>query len=575
MNYKSIIKMIKHHRWKSIFFKYLKLMIVSLLIPVSILILISAYLWNANTEKNTENIFSSSSQKKFFEIQSVFDTMYNNAISLYRDISVITYINSPNPAATDAESVLNLNALNTKLNSKLQSIYFEICGVCLYSKKNNYILSKDGIFSYNDFDNKAVLDKASDGSYFQGNIRFSNSDCFAVTFPLYTASYNTIDGFLIYFINCEAFKQSLGLSSEANEEVYIRNHNNEIVFAADENYSSIFKIIDKDNSIRTDKISVIKSNKNYISVLYDKNYNIDYVSTIAYSPNVSNIFTFVFIILITLVVALFNGIYSSFYIYNTLINTLTAIGLDPSTNTSNSNEIEYLKTNFINIMQSQKNMEYKLLSMLSDLKKSQMIALQAQINPHFIFNTLNVVNFMIIKLTGSDNPPAKVIRYLSEILDYTLDTSTNTTTVANEIYYIEKYIQIELIKKDYSFSTDIDVDSSLNDIQIPKFILQPIVENSINHAFRYDSDEKYLIKITVRAEKDLIILVDDNGCGIDDEAYEMLCKKLQNYNAVIESPHIGIPNVNQRIKLICGDNYGLRIQRKEHGTSIKITLPIV
>lgn len=243
----------------------------------------------------------------------------------------------------------------------------------------------------------------------------------------------------------------------------------------------------------------------------------------------------------------------------------------------NSTISEYAK-------ETTKEQEFKLLK-----NKAAFMELRSQINPHFLYNTLEAIRSEALDQNAPD--VAKMTKTLSEYYRYNIGTYREVVSLREELRNIINYVKIQQYRFDDKFSLEIFIkeeDSDCFNYQILKLTLQPIVENSIYHAFELSS-KKGLLKISAAiTKKNMIITISDNGCGIDDLTLEKITNslsddsgsQLQNAASETGSIHSGtgiaLANVNNRIKLYFGDEYGLVIRSvKNIGTDVEITLPIV
>ena len=194
-----------------------------------------------------------------------------------------------------------------------------------------------------------------------------------------------------------------------------------------------------------------------------------------------------------------------------------------------------------------------------------MRALQQQINPHFLYNTLSMINFMAIE-TGQ-NDISRITLSLSDFYRTSLNKGRNTCSLADEIKNMNAYLDIQMMMHDYDFDLDIQIEDEIMECETPNLILQPIVENAIGHGIDLLEDRKGIIKIyATTTENHVYIMVEDNGVGMDEATIDkMLAKNSKGY---------GMRNVNERIKLIYGPEYHLHIESVVgQGTVITIKLP--
>lgn len=199
--------------------------------------------------------------------------------------------------------------------------------------------------------------------------------------------------------------------------------------------------------------------------------------------------------------------------------------------------------------------------------------LQAQINPHFISNVLNIVVWMA-KIQHADNI-VPLINSLNTMLQSVMHQENDFIPFVNELDYVDNYLTIVEYSGSYDFNVVKNVSDDTKNLNILRFIMQPVIENSIYHGLPHDLSKKGCIKISAeRKENRLHIIVEDNGNGMTEEQIkDILMKKSRDKKAF---NGIGIPNVNERIKLFFGDNYGLHYESKlgEYTRAI-FDLPII
>ena len=217
------------------------------------------------------------------------------------------------------------------------------------------------------------------------------------------------------------------------------------------------------------------------------------------------------------------------------------------------------------LINMQQNMEFKILS--------------GQINPHFLYNTLEAIRMQAIR--GGDRGVATSVKYLAKIMHYVLEsTGKSTATLAEEFTHVESYLQIQRLRFgdriNWNFYIAEDFDTSKY-YMLP-LLLQPIVENAVSHGLK-DMDQNGHISIIVETEGEkLLITVNDDGKGMSPEQVEALNssinkKRQEDDEKGVES--IGLYNINQRIKYYYGGDYGLTIRSNQgKGTSVELRLPI-
>ncbi len=208
------------------------------------------------------------------------------------------------------------------------------------------------------------------------------------------------------------------------------------------------------------------------------------------------------------------------------------------------------------------------------------LMLQSQINPHFLYNTLDSIRSEALK--NKQVVIAEMIERLSKFFRYSISSRGNFVRLSEELNHIYDYIYIQKFRFEDRFElyTDIENNDLLN-YYIPKMILQPIVENCISHGLESKLETGTIHIKMNSSEKKLYIMVSDNGVGMSKKQLSELNEKLSSHHAT-ETPletrktGIALTNVNDRIHICYGNEYGLRIRSIEGiGTQIEIIVPLV
>lgn len=206
-----------------------------------------------------------------------------------------------------------------------------------------------------------------------------------------------------------------------------------------------------------------------------------------------------------------------------------------------------------------------------EYKSCQLKALQAQINPHFLFNVLNSISSLAIV---EDAPKThEVIYNLSKMLRYTLKKANKIVTLEEEINYIASYLKLQKIRFLDRLDYKIDITEELKHIKIPFMALQAFVENSVVHGLERKEEGGYVDIYSKHKDNLVTIYIKDNGTGISKDKLSEMNEYLKaRYDNDIDK--IGINNVNKRMAYYYGDDYSIDIKSaKRKGTVIKITIP--
>lgn len=241
-----------------------------------------------------------------------------------------------------------------------------------------------------------------------------------------------------------------------------------------------------------------------------------------------------------------------------------------------NDEIAVLDKQFNRMLQKLDGLINKNYIQQLEKKEAELKNLQLQINPHFLYNTLETISS--IAAEKQSFVICELCEKLWGIFRYSLGKNLGEyVTVADELQHTQNYLYIQQTRFKDKFEVFYNIAPETKDLMIPRFILQPIVENAIVHGLADISGEGTLEISAVRENEMLEIKVEDDGVGMPEEMVEKLTQYINsdNKNPEEDKKSIGIRNVNQRIKLVCGNEYGIRIESvKNQGSCFTICLPL-
>jgi len=237
---------------------------------------------------------------------------------------------------------------------------------------------------------------------------------------------------------------------------------------------------------------------------------------------------------------------------------------------SGSYEIQHLGKAIRSMVNQMHTLMDNIMIEQESKRKSELDALQAQINPHFLYNTLDSIIWMI----ENENYDGAIIMVtaLARLFRISLSKGKNIITVRDELEHARNYLTIQNIRYKNKFTYSIEVDEKMLDFASIKLIIQPLIENSIYHGVEFMGGDGEILVKTYSKETDLYIDVIDNGLGMLQEVADTLLTNESKRER--KSSGIGLKNVHERIQLYFGKNYGLEIYSEpDEGTTIRIHMP--
>ena len=240
-----------------------------------------------------------------------------------------------------------------------------------------------------------------------------------------------------------------------------------------------------------------------------------------------------------------------------------------SLNKNSTYEVSILANEYNNLIERIKSLTESIAKKEEHRRLFEINALQNQINPHFLYNTLDSI--LWLAELGENEAVVRVSSALGKMLRVSLNKQT-FILLTTELEHIISYLEIQKIRYEELFSYEINNQLDADEIYVPKLILQPLVENSIYHGIRGKKSKGHILINCYKLNDTLFIEVEDNGVGFNSSNEN----KEDTPDTVLYNNHgIGLKNVEQRIKLLCGNDFGLTIKsRLQKGCLITICLPI-
>ena len=238
-------------------------------------------------------------------------------------------------------------------------------------------------------------------------------------------------------------------------------------------------------------------------------------------------------------------------------------------------EVEHLSRSVQSMVSTMRHLMEDILRQEEEKRRSELDVLQSQINPHFLYNTLDSVVWMTEN--GRTQEAVAMLTALARFFRISLSKGSSIIPIGDELEHARNYLAIQKMRYKNKFSADISVEQGVERLYTVKLIIQPILENAIYHGMEYaDGDGEIHIR-AFREGENMVIEVEDNGPGMPEQVMEQLLKPGISVSAARpEGSGIGLRNVHQRIQLTFGAAYGLTIRSEpDRGTVVRICLPVL
>ena len=545
-----VLKYIKNYRFHSIFLKNLMILLVCLLIPFACAWGISVYAYD-NIRNYEEKAYTDEiATQMAFNVNSIFREVESKIVILEADQNVDMFFYS---RSIEDDYFYSLQEIRKLLGIlKLSSYYME--DIYLYDPVKETVVSSKG---------KYLLEDFADGDFLR-NIS-NNEKTFWIEerngiLSLYYCQSQKALGHGRYFVmnvNSRIFKEKVAYG----DNVFFEIVQDGKIILSNMSQSADEKIVRAEKEL---------SKENLKLVVYLQSQAVE--ERLIHTRNI--FFGYVFILFLIVLVVTW---YLSVKMFNPLKHILTVLERARFQNEDgileSKNELSYVSNAIESTLSKKSDIEKELAERLENLKKAQKVALQSQINPHFINNTLDTVNWIATGKLGEDNEISSMVIDLSKILRMSMENTDTVVTLAQEVEYSKIYVNIQKKRYDHKFEAIWNIPEELMNCKLIRVILQPLLENAIYHGIE-PFEGNGIIDISAKQIGDMVyITVSDSGFGMTEEEVENITRILEE-NEIKENRHIGLSNVHQRLRLTFGEQAGVVIKSElNFGTSVTIAVP--
>ncbi len=244
-------------------------------------------------------------------------------------------------------------------------------------------------------------------------------------------------------------------------------------------------------------------------------------------------------------------------------------------NQQRDNEFRYIEKKIRQAKRREGRKQHETAQWFQKLKDAQMLALQSQINPHYLYNTLETISSVAVAQAGYDNQVSDMITDLADFFRIGMKKDNYLVSIAEEIEHARLYLQIIEVRYAGAVQVHWEIEERILNCKIVSLTLQPLIENAIQHGLRKKRYQGH-ITITGQQKDEIIYLtIEDDGVGMEQSECIALNEELsKQYEKICD--HVGIRNVNQRIKILFGDDYGICVNGKEEGgLAVQVSLPVL
>ncbi len=382
-------------------------------------------------------------------------------------------------------------------------------------------------------------------------------------------------GCIVFDYNLDKMDQYLHSSGlPAGQIILFSDKSGNVVYQSDEfDYSGLITSLNMDADSEgnySDKLITLNHTTLFVSVFRsNRTDGLNYITVTPVSILLQSARSILKIFAICIIIAILFSALLAYYktrkdflhlnsIFDILENPEKALQNPESQKTSFRNPYDAILNNLINLFLRQNYLDVLNKAQESRIQVLELTALQEQINPHFLHNTLNTIYWESIRLTGSENQCSRMITDLSSMMRYSLGDPEQSVTISEELEYLKEFLRIQTIRFHNKFDVVFNIDEAALTYPIRRIILQPIVENAIHHGIKPKSGRGTISIDILKKEERISFRVADDGVGMSEEQLEKLRTRLaskDDYNQ-----HIGLSNVNRRLILCYGQESALQIK---------------
>lgn len=564
---------------KKFFMKRFRNYCLLLIIPTFIVFLISFVVVNAQINKELDsragNTLSNINTNLDFVVSSVVfqnDQLTNNSYMVLALKKL--FKREPNIQYSDA---IYLRNIKTMMQSIIQS-YPYIQSVYLYlDGYDSFFSSQDGVMQFSNEEDRAWrqiyfgMDKEAKNRIESRYITYNGKQKQVLT--IYQRML-LLDGTVVMNLDVEKYRELLdNILLNEDETVLFYNQGGDLLFSWPGGGGSVpgeFRLAGDQIEKKQNKWIQAGGKRYLLHTEFNSRYSLNLVSLISIEAKTVRIVQmlrlFGFIFFVNSAAMLLLAYFTTKRTFRQLYYMIQVFhdaesGVYPTEPRKEMrDEYDVIMNNIIYLFLQTLRLNASLVQKQHEQEVAELTALQLQINPHFLFNTLQNVQMEIRKPEQDTGEASRILDYLSDILKYALADPMEKISLREEVQYLKKYVAIQNFRFGERFITYYEIEEELMDLRVFRLMLQPLVENSILHGIRHKEGTGY-VKVQIFKRKGRIhFRVVDNGAGMEKEELLSLKASMKEINVY----HIGLANVNSRLKLHFGEEAGIAVRSKKN-----------
>jgi len=577
----SFVKQIKEYKGRSFFVRNLLIVVVLAMLPV----MLTSIVFYRNTSDSISGEISRNNDNYLQTVAAILDNTVRESelfaiqTAIHDDVSSLVF------ASAEDEKMLNIQQFVKDYIKNYIYIYDYIHSVYVYTEKSNLIIENQVTMHYDDHEDK-------DWYHYYRNTPTKKS---TVVLRKWRGRYPYVISVIrpigdeygklgCVVVNLDISKIILStrrVVKEAENLLLLADESNRVLYS--ESGQSVYlnmniDTMQKGNAIHIDGDKYLVSKRS--SGLYDWNYIL--LSSNSYYEEFARgqISYAVVIVLLLFFAVIISSFVISLYSYRPIRRILSVVDTSKEvsrieTANTEGDEISYIVKEFKNKLTRNEELESELKLRMLLLNKAQTYALQAQINPHFLNNVMETVNWLSVDLLGDENKVSEILKPLSVLLSISADSEDYLIPIEEEMRHVNIYTYIASLIYGDKTNFTWNINPEIVEYKIVKFTLQPIIENAITHGIKPKRGKGTITIVGDFAEEGIRFTIKDDGVGIEETLLASIREELADEN-IHKKAHLGLNNVNQRLKLVFGAHYGIAVDRcPDGGTVIEIRIPKV